>query len=221
MTEEKRYLNYLQNFITQERIEKFEKVIENRTNHFTVAVEDLFQMHNTSAVIRSCDAFGLQNIHIIEKKFSKKIDRNISMGSQKWVNENRYKSSVECIEKLKEEGYQIVATSPENNSVELDEFDIEKKSAFFFGTERKGLTDEVFQRADSTLKIPMVGFCQSLNISVCVAIILQNITHRLRESNIDWRLGDLEKINTKIKWTITSIKEVDYVIERYRKNNNL
>lgn len=177
-------LAYLEEFITEDRKAKFLEILSRRTNHFTVAIEDVYQAHNTSAVIRSCEVFGVQQAHLVEKRFGKRLDANIAMGAQKWVDVYRYNDTQSCIDSLRAKGYKIIATTPHDDSCMLDEFDISQKSAFFFGTERLGLSQDVMQQADGFLKIPMEGFTESLNISVSAAIILQDITTRLRKSTI-------------------------------------
>src|SRR5690554_3153212 len=169
-------LAYLESYLTENRRQRFDKVLEERTKHFTVATEDVYQLHNTSAVIRSCDVFGIQEVHIVEERNSKRIDREIAMGSQKWVDLKRFHTVIDCIKSLKENGYQIVATTPHENDQLLADFDINRKSCFFFGRETEGLSKEVLEAADCFLKIPMVGFTESLNISVSAAIILQEVT---------------------------------------------
>ncbi len=212
-------LEHLLSFLTDRRKNLFDEVISKRTRHFTVATEDVYQLHNTSAVMRSCDVFGIQDLHVIEEKVSKKIDREIAMGAQKWVNINRHNSTKECIDNLKENGYQIIATTPHNNSTELKEFDISKKSAFFFGKEKEGLSDIVLEAADGYLKIPMYGFTESLNISVSAAIILQTLITRLKDSDVVWELSELEKNEIKLQWAKMSIKSSTEIIERFNKTN--
>ena len=129
-------LDYIETYLTPRRRGLFDKVISERTNYFTVATEDVYQLHNTSAVIRSCDVFGVQNVHIIEERNLRKIDREIAMGAQKWVNVNRYHTVSDSIRALREKGYQIVATTPHNNACMLDDFDISRPAAIFFGTEK-------------------------------------------------------------------------------------
>ncbi len=206
---------YLESFLTPRRLSLYEKVLAERTNHFTVVTEDVYQLHNTSAVIRSCDVFGIQNIHIVEEINAKSIDREIAMGAQKWVDINRYNAIGNCIDTLKNQGYQIVATSPHDDSVMLSDFDISKPSAIFFGTERNGVSEEVLKRADTSLKIPMVGFTESLNISVSAAIILQEISSKLKKSEISWQLSDEEKIAKRFDWAKKAIKSHKEIIERY------
>ena len=208
-------LTYLEHFITEERKERFLQVISARTNHFTVAMEDVFQMHNTSAVVRTCEVFGVQQAHSIEGRFGKRLDAKIAMGAQKWVDVFRYNDTQSCIDVLRAQGYQIVATTPHKDAYFLNDFDISKKSAFFFGTEKEGLSEQVLSQADTYLKIPMVGFTESLNISVAVAIVLQQLTDKLRRSQVAWQLTDEERLSTLINWTKKSIRNVKDVLKRY------
>lgn len=213
------YLAFLENILTENRKANFLKVLENRTKHFTVAVEDVFQMHNTSAVMRSCEVFGIQELNVIEQRYGKKIDKEIAMGAQKWVDINQFDSVSTCISTLKEQGYQIIATTPHENDCLLEDFDITKRSALFFGTERDGLSEEILQKADGFLKIPMVGFTESLNISVSAAIIIQNLTNRLQNSDIDWHLSEEEILEKRLAWAKNSIKDIKRIEARYYEEN--
>lgn len=213
-------LDYLQNFITEERKQRFSEIISQRTNHFTVAMEDVFQMHNTSAVVRTCEVFGVQQAHSIEGRYGKRLDEKIAMGAQKWVDVFRYDDTQKCIDILREKGYQIVATTPHQDAYLLNDFDISKKSAFFFGTEKEGLSEQVLSQADTYLKIPMVGFTESLNISVAVAIVLQQLTDKLRRSNIKWQLTEEERYRILEQWTKVSVRNVKDVMKRYEELKN-
>jgi tRNA (guanosine-2'-O-)-methyltransferase len=212
------YLNFLENMLTEDRKDKFLKVLGNRTNHFTVAIEDVFQLHNTSAVMRSCEVFGIQQLNVIEEKYGKKIDKEIAMGAQKWVDVNRFDSISGCIQNLKGKNYRIIATTPHENDCLLDDFDIARPAALFFGTERNGLSEEVLQNADGFLKIPMAGFTESLNISVSAAIIIQNLMERLRKSDLDWSLSPEEILEKRLQWAENSIKDIKRIKERYYGN---
>lgn len=212
---DKQLFEYLQTFLTPRRKTLFEEVLSQRTRHFTVVTEDVYQLHNASAVMRSCEIFGIQDMHVIEGKFGNRVDSEIAMGAQKWVDLYRYKNTQECVEHLREKGYQIVATTPHNNSQYLHEFDVKQKSAFFFGQEKYGLSPEILEQADSYLKIPMHGFTESLNISVSAAIVLQSLVTKMRTENITWQLQDSEKIEIEMDWTKKSIKSVTQIIERY------
>ncbi len=212
------YFKFLEGFVTPERREKFIKILGQRTNHFTVVVEDVFQLHNTSAVMRSCEVFGIQNLHVVEQRFGKSIDKEIAMGAQKWVDVNRHGSIGEAIAGVREKGYKIIATTPHRDDCTLDEFDIQSPAAIFFGTEKEGLSPEVLSQADGFLKIPMVGFTESLNISVSAAIILQNLTSRLRNSNINWKLSPQEVLEKRLHWMKMSIKDIQAIEARYYAN---
>lgn len=212
---DKQLLEYLQTFLTDRRRNLFKEVLERRTRHFTVVSEDVYQLHNTSAVMRSCDVFGIQDLNVIEDNLGKQIDREIAMGAQKWVNINRYDNTKDCIDALQKDGYQIIATTPHNNSQLLHEFDVTKKAAFFFGKEIDGLSDTVLKEADGFLKIPMYGFTESLNISVSAAIILQSVVTKLKQSEVKWQLSEAEKDELLLDWTKKTIKSSDEIIERY------
>lgn len=213
------YLNFLETILTDNRKERFLEVLKNRTNHFTVAVEDVYQLHNTSAVMRSCEVFGIQELNVIEQRFGKRIDKQIALGAQKWVDIIRHETSNNCIESLRSKGYQIIATTPHEKDCLLENFDISKPSALFFGTEKEGLSEEIMQQADGFLKIPMVGFTESLNISVSAAIIIQNLTNRLRNSNINWQLTEDEILEKRLTWAKNSIKDIKRIEKRYFEEN--
>ena len=208
-------LKHLESYLTENRKQRFEHVLAERTKHFTVTIEDVYQLHNTSAVIRSCDVFGIQEVNIVEERNTKRIDREIAMGAQKWVDLNRYNSTKDALDDIKKKGYQIVATSPHQNDALLHEFDITKKSCFFFGRETEGLSQEVLDEADCFLKIPMVGFTESLNISVSAAIILQHVTTKLKQSNVEWQLSESELLEKRFDWCQKTIKSFDEIIDRF------
>ncbi|MFN0729273.1 TrmH family RNA methyltransferase [Polaribacter gochangensis] len=214
------FLNYLEDFVSDKRKATFRKVLENRTRHFTVVLEDIYQPHNSSAVIRSCDIFGVQDVHVIQNKYSSKVSRHVAKGSQKWLDIKKYNQSAtntqDCLDALRNDGYQIIATTPHNDSCVLHEFDITKKSAFVFGVEKEGVSEYTMNQADGFLKIPMVGFTESLNISVAAAIILQDVTTKLRASEIDWKLSEKEKETLYAGWIQKSIKSIKKITERYQ-----
>jgi len=220
---DQKLLEYFEGYLTDKRKQTFKDVLSQRTRHFTVVLEDIYQAHNASAVVRTCDIFGVQDIHAIENKYTNKVSRHVAKGSEKWLNIKRYRedgdNTTACLNHLKKEGYQIIGTTPHNNSCMLQEFDITKKSAFVFGVEAEGISDIVKDNADGFLKIPMVGFTESLNISVAAAIILQDVTTKLRESTINWQLTDQEKKVLYFDWVKKTIKNVDK-IEAYYFNNN-
>ncbi len=215
-------LNYLLSFLTDNRKSKFEKILAQRTRHLTVVLEDIYQKHNTSAVVRNCDVFGIQDLYIIENKYNSYVSNQVAKGAQKWIDFHEYNqheyNTERCINTLRDKGYQIIATTPHNDSCLVQEFDISKKSALVFGVEKEGVSDYIMNEADGYLKIPMVGFTESLNISVAVAIILQYLTTRLRNSEIDWQLSNEEKDEKRIDWCKKTILNADEIVERYLNN---
>ena len=213
-------LNYLSTFVTLQRLELFDRILENRTNHITVVLEDIFQPQNASAVIRTCDCFGIQNIHIIENRNVFEVDKEVAMGASKWLTLHKHKrkldNSLSTIKSLKKLGYRIVATSPHLNDQKLQDFDVtKKKSALVFGSELPGISEIILQEADEYLKIPMFGFTESFNISVSAAIILQHLTLNFRKSNLNWHLTEEEKISIKIQWLRNSIKSSKMIEKRF------
>lgn len=217
-------LEYLEGYVTEKRRNLFQKVLAERTRHFSVVLENIYQEHNSSAVVRSCDIFGVQDLHVIENTYSSKVSRHVARGSQKWLTFHRYKkdtnNTADCFKDLKEKGYQIIATTPHNDSCYLHDFDISKKSAFVFGVEKEGVSEYVKENADGFLKIPMVGFTESLNISVAAAIILENLTTRLRKSELNWRLTEEEREELYYEWIEKSIKNVDKIKNHYLQTNS-
>jgi tRNA (guanosine-2'-O-)-methyltransferase len=208
-------LEHLESFLTDKRRQRFDEVLSQRTKHFTVATEDVYQLHNTSAVMRSCEVFGIQELHVIEERNTKKIDREIALGAQKWVDLKRYRSVTDCIKELKKNNYQIIATTPHINDSLLADFDVTQKACIFFGRETEGLSEEVIDQADKFIKIPMVGFTESLNISVSAAIILQHITTKLKQTDINWELTEEEKNEKKLDWIKRTIHSYDEIVERF------
>jgi len=214
-------LAYLEPFLTERRITLFKEVVSERTRHFTVVTEDVFQLHNTSAVMRTCDIFGIQDLHVVEEIKGKRIDKEIALGAQKWVDLYRYDKIDSCLNTLKEQGYRIIATTPHENAQMLEDFDITQKAAFFFGKESSGLSDKVLSKADGFLKIPMYGFTESLNISVSAAIILQEVVLKLRRTEIPWQLTQEEQYEKRLEWTMKSIKSISGVIKKYQETKKV
>ncbi|MCF6358879.1 MAG: RNA methyltransferase [Draconibacterium sp.] len=213
-------LKYLSPYITPERLTLFNRVVEYRTKYITVVLEDIFQSQNASAVLRSCDCFGVQDVHIIENRNKFQLDTEVSLGSSKWLTLNKYNreknNSLEAIQSLKKQGYKIVATTPHFNDQKLPDFDITAgKTALVFGSELPGVSDIIMNEADEFLKIPMFGFTESFNISVSAAIVLHHLTDKMRNSKVDWQLSEREKTDIKIQWIKTTVKKSELIEKRF------
>jgi len=213
----KELILYLSSFVTEERIELFQTKIKERSRHLTVVLEDVFQSRNISAAMRSADCFGLQDVHIIENKNKFISDKTVSLGAGEWLNiiqHNKTKQNTKlCIENLKKQGYQIIATTPHNSDITLNEVDIENnKIAILLGTELTGLSNEALSLADKKMKIEMHGFTESLNISVSAAICCQNLSNKMRKSDVNWKIKENEADEIMLNWlrnTIKSSKEIE------------
>ena len=223
----KELIQHLKQFVTDNRLEVFEKVLNNRTRYITVALEDIYQSQNASAVLRTSDCFGLQDVHIIENKNQYNINPDVTLGSSKWLNLKKYNelenNTIEAINSLRGNGYRIVATTPHSKDVDLENFNLTRgKVALFFGTELQGLSELMIENADEYLKIPMYGFTESFNISVSAAIILHHLTSKLRISEIDWRMNSDEKEELMFQWLKKTIKSSSMLIQEFlsKKNNN-
>jgi tRNA (guanosine-2'-O-)-methyltransferase len=215
--------NFMFNFLSDEKIVRFNEVVNNRTRHFTMVLEDIYQGQNTNAVIRSCEVFGIQDIHIIENRYKFEVVEDISMGSSKWVDLYQYNqkenNTIDCITQLRSKGYRIIGTTPHKNDIGLHEVDITQKTAFILGSERDGMSEEAMKHCDGFMKIPMAGFTESLNLSNCSAIILQNLTDRVRRSNVHWQLSEEEKTAILINWCFEVTGRKNLLLEYFNTNN--
>lgn len=213
-----RSIQFLEEFATEKRINLINENVGNRTRYITVALENIFQPQNASAVIRSCDCFGIQDLHVIENSNEYTLNPDVVMGSSKWVDLHRYnekdENTLDTINSLKEKGYRIVATTPHTNDVLLPDFDLSKgKAAFFFGTELTGLSDVVMDHADEFVKIPMYGFTESFNISVSAALVLNHLATEVRRTGVNWQLSEQESLELKLEWLKKSVKRGDKLLE--------
>ena len=206
-------LNFLESFISENKKDLFRRIVEYRTRYITVVLEDIYQPHNASAVLRTCDCFGVQDVHIIENRNLYEVNPDVALGSSKWLTLTKYNTSknnsLDTINRLKSKGYTIVATTPHKNDTPLNTLDLSKKTALLFGTELNGLSDVALENADAFVKIPMVGFTESFNISVSAAIILHQLTEKLRESHFNWQLTHEEKTDIQLDWVRNVVKKSD------------
>ena len=222
----KELINHISTFVTPERFALFNKIVKERTDYITVLLEDIYQTQNASAVLRSCDCFGIQDVHIVENENEYSINPDVTRGSSNWLNLHKYNNkkhnTKEAIRQLKSQGYRIIATTPHTDDVILEEFDISKgKFALMFGSEMPGLSETAMQNADEYLKIPMVGFTESFNISVSAAIILHRLSYKLRQSDISYSLNEIEKDELILSWLKQSVKKSDMIIKDFLSKSRL
>ena len=217
-------LLFLLDFVSEERKAHFDSIIPQRTRHLTVVLEDIYQSQNASAVLRTCESLGVQNIHVIEDKHEYTLNPKVTIGCAKWIHVHKHQkpkaTTKSCLTELKNKGYQLVATTPHENDVNITELDVAKPIALMMGTEKHGLTDTALEMADAYLKIPMFGFSESFNISVSAAICIQEIMNKLRNSNIDWQLSLEEQLDLELEWCYNTIKRPDLLVKKFLSNDS-
>lgn len=217
---------YLKEFISEERFERINEILDRRTNHLTIVLEDLHKSHNANAVLRSCDGFGIQDVHIIENRNEFDQESTVSIGAHNWLSLHRYnQESVNnidtCFDHLRSEGYQIIATTPHEKDSNIDQLNVSMKTALVFGTELEGVSDEVIEKVDGFVKIPMYGFSESFNISVSAAICMYELTKRIREENPSWELSEKYKTVLRYRWVKQTIKAGNQLVDKFLAENNL
>ncbi len=217
-----RLLAYMGEFVTGSRKELIEKVLTKRTRMLTVVLEDIYQPQNASAVIRTCDCFGIQDLHVIENNNQFHINPNVVHGASKWVDLYRYSghgaNTEECIRLLREKGYRILATTPDPSAMHVYDYSLDQPAAVLFGTEKTGLTKTAFSMADQAVTIPMFGFTESLNLSVSASLVLSILREKLEESPLSWQLTAEEKDEIRLKWYRHSVSRSDILEREFMKN---
>ncbi len=209
----------LSQFLSPNKRDLFERLSRERTRHVTVVMEDIYQSHNASAVVRTCDLLGVQDLHIIENRNAYTLNKDVTLGSSKWTDLHRYRAegdnTAACVAALKEQGYRIVATTPHADNVTPHTIPLDAPLAFCFGTELTGLSAPIMQQADIQLRIPMYGFTESYNISVSAAITLFTVMERLRVSDVNWRLDEHALTALKLAWARKTVQSAALLEDRF------
>lgn len=208
-------LEELYEMITPSKIQMFEEIAAQKTNYLTVVLENIYQEHNASAVMRTCEGLGIQNLHVVESKNEYKPQRDIARGSGRWIELHNYDEQqgvLNCINQLKSEGFRIVATTPHEKDYTIDNLPIDQPIALIFGTEGDGISKQVIDHADDFVKIPMYGFTESFNISVSVAISTYVLRRRIEKANCDWQLSFEELTKLKVEWCKRIIPKGELVV---------
>lgn len=212
-------IDFLSTFITDHKKDLMEDVLSKRTNYITVALEDIYQPHNASAVVRSADCFGIQNVHIIEGRNAYDVNPQVLRGSEKWVNivkhEGAKNNTRQCFDELKSAGYKLVGTTPHVSGHALPDYKIDQPIALIFGTEETGLSEYAMSEVDDFIRIPMVGFTESFNLSVSAAICLYQLTSFLQHSDISWSLNEEEKEEIRLNWYKKVVRRSESLIKEH------
>ena len=215
-------LDYMTEFLTEERKEVLRRTLAQRTHYMRIMTENMFHPQNASAIMRHCEAFGIQQIHTVEDRCKFDPSVNIVRGTQKWVDVEHHDTTAEALATLKSEGYRIIATTPHRCSTTPETFDVTKgKFALVFGTEHAGISEEVIEAADEFLMIPMCGMVESLNVSASAAILIYMLSQRIRNQVEDWRLSDAEHLRLLTRWTISSVRDFEGVLRKAEQSGKL
>ena len=215
-------LDYMTRFITDERRDVLQRTVAQRTHYMRILTENMFHPQNASAIMRHCEAFGIQQIHTVEDRCKFDPSVNIVRGTQKWVDVEHHETTTEALRALKNEGYRIVATTPHRCSTTPETFDVTKgKFALVFGTEHAGISDEVIEAADDFLMIPMCGMVESLNVSASAAILIYMLSERIRQSVDGWQLSDAEQLKLLTRWTMSSVRDYEGILRRAEQSGDL
>lgn len=220
MVQKTALIGYLNQFFLPSRLETLERVLAQRTRYLTVVLDDIYQSQNANAVLRTCECFGIQDVHIIENRNTYLYNPDVVRGAHKWLTLNRHSGELHntrrVLTALRTQGYRLVATSPHNHDVELPRFDVTRgKFALIIGNEREGISGEALQMADEYLRVPMVGFTESLNLSVCTAVIVRELTQKMATCGVDAALSDGERVDLRLKWMLKSLKRSDLLVNEF------
>lgn len=211
---------FLADFVSAKRRQRVEQVLAERSRYLTVVLEDIYQAHNASAVLRSCECFGVQDVHIIENRNSYTLNPDVVQGASKWLDLIRYnedggENSRRCLEGLRTAGYRLVAATPNGSDYTLKDLPVDRKTALMFGTEEHGLTPYALDSADLFVQVPMYGFTESFNISVCAALMLQEVSWRMREADTNWPLTECERAELRLDWYRKMVRGSDLLEQRF------
>ncbi len=217
----KRLTEHFSKYISDHKRDFLERVLLQRTRHITVVLEDIHQSQNASAVIRTCECMGIQDIHIIENETKYMINPKVLKGSYKWVNLIRYKPETNiamCFDSLRANGYKVLVTDPSPEGVSIYDVPLDQKLAIVMGNELRGTSSAALEHADMKVKIPMYGFTESLNISVSAAICLNSVIPALRDSNVNWQLSEDEKEVLRLDWMRKMVRNAEIMEREFLKS---
>ncbi len=212
--------DHLLQFVSDRRRETMDRVLSQRTRHITLVLEDIFQSQNASAVVRTCECLGIQNLHVIEQSSSYSVNKKVLKGSNKWIDIIKYKgkeqnNTASCFAKLKESGYKILVTDPSPDGISINEVPVDQKVALVMGNELEGISDYAVKNADQKVNIPMFGFTESFNISVSAAICLTTLLNKLRSSSVHWQLSSDEVADLRLQWLRKSVRRSDLIEQEF------
>lgn len=205
----------LSGFMLPARYDVLRRTVAMRTRYMTILAENTFHPQNAAALIRHCEAFGLQQMHTVETYCRFNPSAAIVRGTDRWVDIRRHGSTAEALAALRAEGYRIVATTPHRENTTPESFDVGRgRFALVFGTEHAGISEEVLASADEFLRIPMCGMVESLNVSASAAILIYMLSERMRRQVEGWNMTAAEQAATLYGWMCRSVKDSEEILKR-------
>jgi tRNA (guanosine-2'-O-)-methyltransferase len=205
--------NPLEPFLLEGRIERLKQAVARRTRSLTVALDGTNDPHNLSAVVRSCEGFGLLDLWVIETHARFRTNSKVAQGAEKWLDIHLHDDPGACARELLDRGFELWVADAESESTDVAELPWERKIALVFGNEHEGVSPQMERAASGRFCIPMHGFSQSLNVSVAAGISLA-IGIRERQRRLG-RVGDLtedERVELFAEWERRSVKYADKIL---------
>jgi tRNA (guanosine-2'-O-)-methyltransferase len=221
--EEQKVFHHLAQFVSDHKKQFIEKVLSQRTRYVTVVLEDIFQSQNASAVLRTVECMGLQDIHIVEDTAKYHLNVRVLKGANKWLTLYRHRTKgvnniAACFEHLRTNGYRIFVADPAEDGTPIDAINVEEGPvALVFGNELRGSSDYAIKHCDQRIRIPMYGFTESLNISVSVAISLNTLLSKLRDGRVEISLTESEKDIIRLSWFRKIVRRSELVEREFLK----
>jgi tRNA (guanosine-2'-O-)-methyltransferase len=223
--DEEKVFKHLSQFVSEHKKGLVDKVLAQRTRYVTVVLENIYQSQNASAAMRTCECMGLQDIHIVEDTARYHLNIRVLKGSYKWLNLERYRNrqvnnTEACFQHLRANGYRILVADPAEDGIAIDELDVTAgKMALVFGNELRGASSYSLEHGDARVRIPMFGFTESLNVSVSVALCLNTILGKLRNTQAFIGLSEEEKAELRLSWYRKIVRRSDLVEREFLRHN--
>ena len=179
--------------ITERRLARMREVLERRHDDLVVVLENIHDAHNASAILRSCDAFGVGRIALVyTNQVFPEISGGVAAKVEKWLQIDRFESAEACVAALHSEGIKVYATELTDNAQDYLDVNFSGPSAIVLGNEHAGCSVEMIALADGGIVIPMVGFVQSLNVSVAAAVVMAEMARQRRDIDPAWSVRKAE-----------------------------
>lgn len=205
----------LEPMLTPERIARIDAVLDARLGSVTLAVEDTYDPHNAAATIRTSEALGMQELHVIEPGQRFSAVKGVTRGAHRWIELHRWPAADLAASALRARGFRVFATLPDARAVSIEEVDVSTPLAVIFGNEHEGVSQKAIDACDGTVTVPMFGFTESYNLSVTVGLAMGRLVAR-RRAHIEAH-GDLDpdrRARLRARWFALRIRGVVGVLER-------